>query len=64
MSALLPSARWQQGLLKYELSAARLTVSLAFGFQYGANQEYTVAPASPTFQIPKSISFEEAATLP
>lgn len=64
MSALLPSPRWRQGLIRYEISAFRLTVSLTFGYQYGAYQEYTVAPASTTFQIPESISFEEAATLP
>ena len=32
--------------------------------QYGAYQEYTVAPASTTFPIPESVSFEDASTLP
>ena len=32
--------------------------------QYGAYAEYTVAPASTTFHIPESVSFEDASTLP
>lgn len=44
---------------------ARLSGSLTtFVNQYGAYQEYTVAPASTTFPIPENTSFEAAATLP
>ena len=32
--------------------------------QYGAYQEYTVAPVSTTFLVPQSVSFDDAATLP
>lgn len=37
---------------------------MTFVNQYGAYQEYTVAPASTTFPIPENTSFEAAATLP
>ena len=32
--------------------------------QWGAYQEYTVAPAATTFPIPDKTSFEEASTIP